>query len=369
MGREKKLSRGLDIALVAEAGRSGIGTGNQTQHTENGNHRGGSVADQRQGQTDNGHNADAHTGVDHHLEHQSGGRTVADQTAHIVGAAGAHPDASADNSQLHNHDQHASEEAQLLANGGEDIVRMLGEEVAALGTVAVEQTLTEEAAAGEGLKVDLTVVTGAGTLGVEGGIDQDQDTLLLILAQEVPDEGDGQSNAADSQGEPPEADAAGKGHTDEDKYENQGNACVTGQCHVQADQQAQVKHHVANGCDAGNPVLVGGHNRGHDNNVGNFTDLRRLNIKGNQGNIQPASVTGVVIGAEGNQQQKQENIENHQAHPELGQHLQVDGGDHGEDHNAQTDGDQLQNDVADIAFEFLGGGGAGDADTAEAGNN
>ena len=186
LGREKKSSRGLDIALVAEAGRSGIGTGNQTQHTENGNHRGGSVADQRQGQTDNGHNADAHAGIDHNLEHQRGSGAVADQTAHIVGAPGTDPDAPADDGQLHDHDQHAAEEPKLLTDGGEDVVRMLGEEVTALGTVAVEQALTRQTAAGKRLEVDLGVVTFVDTLRVDGGVKQDQYSVSLVIAQELP---------------------------------------------------------------------------------------------------------------------------------------------------------------------------------------
>ena len=127
--------------------RSGVGAGDQAQHGVDGNHRGAAVADERQGQADNGHNADAHSGVDHHLEHEGRGRAEAHQPAHIVRAPVAHPDAPGDEGDLHNHDQKAAKEAQLLADGGEDVVRVLGEEVSGLGSVAVEQTLAEQTAA------------------------------------------------------------------------------------------------------------------------------------------------------------------------------------------------------------------------------
>ena len=141
----------LDISFMAQRLWSGIGAGDQAQHGVDGNHRGTAVADQRQGQADNGHNADAHSGVDHHLEHEGRGRAEAHQPAHIVRAPGTHLDAPGDDGQLQEHHRHAAEEAQLLADGGEDVVRVLGEEVSGLGTVAVEQALSRQASAGQGL--------------------------------------------------------------------------------------------------------------------------------------------------------------------------------------------------------------------------
>ena len=150
---------------------SGIGAGHQSQHTENGNHGRGAVADEGQRQTNNGHNADAHAHVDDDLEHQRGGCAEADNPADIVLAPHAHPNAPGDDGQLQQHDQHAAEEAQLFADGGEDVVRMLGKQVAALGTVAVEQALARQTAAGQGLQVDLVVVAGADALRIEVGIE------------------------------------------------------------------------------------------------------------------------------------------------------------------------------------------------------
>ena len=78
------LSVGPNIPFVALGLGSCVRAGNQTQHCVNGNDRRTAVADQRQGQTDNGHNTDAHAGVDQYLEHQRGACTEAHQTAHVV---------------------------------------------------------------------------------------------------------------------------------------------------------------------------------------------------------------------------------------------------------------------------------------------
>ena len=50
---------------------SRIGAGYQPQHGVDGNHGGAAVADQRQRQADNGHNTDAHAGIDKHLEEEA----------------------------------------------------------------------------------------------------------------------------------------------------------------------------------------------------------------------------------------------------------------------------------------------------------
>ena len=136
---------------------------------------------------------------------------------------------------------------------------MLGEQVAALGTVAVEEALACQAAAGKGQQIDLTVIPGANALGIKGGVDQDHDTLLLIGAQQRP--GKGYRHGYDSKGqqEPPKAHTSGKGHADEDEDENQGHAGIAGQDHVQAHQDTQVQHHVHNRRNTGNVILVGSH--------------------------------------------------------------------------------------------------------------
>ena len=359
----------LDISLVALRLWSGIGTGDQAQHGKDTHHGRAAVAEERQGQADNGHNANAHTHVNHQLEHQSGSSAVGNEPPHIVRAPGAHIDAPGNNQQLHDNDGAAAHKAQLLADGGENIVRMLGKQVAALGTVAVEQALARQAAAGQGLEVDLTVVPGAGALGIEGRINQDHNSLLLVGTQQRPGNGNHHADPGKGQQKPPQAHASGKGHTNEGEHKDQGHAGVAGQNHVQAHNEAQVEHHVHDRGNAGYVVLVGGHYRCHNQNKGNLADFGRLNIKGQNLEVQPASVTCVVIGSEGDQQQKHEHVKGHQHRPVLGDIVHIDGGDQGVGHDADHNCRQLNEDIFGIAAKLFRIGGAGNDNTARTGGN
>ena len=158
-------TEGLDVSFMALALRSCMGAGNQAKHGENGHNGGGAIAEEGEGQTDNGHNTDAHAHIDHNLEHQRGTRTEANQTAHIVLTSDTYVEAPGNHSQFQAHNEDTSEESQFLTDGGEDVVRMLGIEVTALGTVTVEQTLSGQTAAGQGLQVDFGVITLVDTLG------------------------------------------------------------------------------------------------------------------------------------------------------------------------------------------------------------
>lgn len=94
----------------------------------------------------------------------------------------------------------------------------------ALGTVAVEQSLSRQAAAGEGAQVHHGVVALVDARGVDGVVKQDQEPVLLVLAKELPQDRERRRDQTDGQSKPPQADAAAEGHTDEDKHEDQGNA-------------------------------------------------------------------------------------------------------------------------------------------------
>ena len=111
---------------------------------------------------------------------------------------------------------------------------------------------------------------------------------------------------------------------------------------------------------------MGGHNRGHNDDVGHFADFGRLDVHREAGKMEPALVAGVVVRAEGNQHQKQQHVENHQSRPVLGQIIQIDGGNHGVDHHPQADGNQLNGQIFEIAFtELICRGGTGNGHHAE----
>ena len=70
-----------------------------------------------------------------------------------------------------------------------------------------------------------------------------------------------------------------------------------------------MEHHCKNRAYGGNSFFVGIHNGGHNQNVGDFTNLGYLDIKGNTGQLNPASVTADFF-TKGNQQGQNQKIEN-----------------------------------------------------------
>ena len=127
---------------------------------------------------------------------------------------------------------------------------MLGKEVAVLGTGSVEQPLAGQAAAGEGLQVDFAMVAGTDAHFVILGVNQNEDTFLLVSTQVRPHERDERRHAANAHSKPPQAHAACKGHADEHEHEHQRHAGIAGEHHVQTGNKPQVEHHVQHRGDA-----------------------------------------------------------------------------------------------------------------------
>ena len=306
------------IPFLTGGSRSCKHAGYQSQHGVEGNQRRTAVTDERQGQTDNRGDTDAHTHITGDLEDQSGGSTETDQTAQIVLTSGTHPNDTDDDGKQGQYNQSTADEAQLFTDCGKDIVRMLSEKSTfGLRSVTLEQTLTGHAAAGKGAQRTNRMVTGAGTQGVKVGIEQNFNTQLLVFTQEIPkNREEGNHGTACSQ-KPKGADTAAEGHTDEDENKDQGNAQVAGNTHIQTRNQSQMQHHEEHGTDRGNSVLERGHDRSHNQNIGDLADFRRLNIDGQEGEVQPASVTGVIVCTEGDQHQKQHSINDNQPIPVL----------------------------------------------------
>ena len=115
--------------------------------------------------------------------------------------------------------------------------------------------------------------------------------------------------------------------------------------------------------NAGYTVLVRGHNRRHDENVRDLADLRGLNI--NNGCTQPASVTGVVIRAEGDQQKQQENIKCDQQIPVLRHDFHIDGRDNGKSDKAHDRRTDLNGDITEVTAELVCGCSTCDDNTAK----
>lgn len=79
----------------------------------------------------------------------------------------------------------AAEHAELLANGREDGVRVLGGQVADARQVAVEQTLPRQPAVAQGLKAFVRLPQHAEAVRVYGRVNQGKNALLLVVADKV----------------------------------------------------------------------------------------------------------------------------------------------------------------------------------------
>ena len=106
---------------------------------------------------------------------------------------------------------------------------MLGIQGPHLGTAALEQPLAGQAAAGEGPEALGKVPPLIQTLGVDGGVKNHQNPILLVVLEKMgPGVGGGQAQSADSTQKPPQLHPAYKGHHQENKHKNQGHTGVPG---------------------------------------------------------------------------------------------------------------------------------------------
>ena len=114
---------------------------------------------------------------------------------------------------------------------------------------------------------------------------------------------------------------------------------------------------------------MGIHDRCQNDNKRNLADLSGLNHKGQAGDIQPASVAGVVIRTEGNQHQQHHEIERYQQVAVFRHGFHVDGGHDGIHEHTHCHGGQLDNQITGVAVELGGAGCAGQHHAAKRGCN
>ena len=204
---------------------------------------------------------------------------------------------------------------------------MLGVQGAHLGPGPMEQTLSRQTAASEGQEAVLHVPALIQALGIDGAVENHQNPVFLIGFHQVgPDIGHHRHNTGKASQEPPQLHAAGEGHGQEDKHENQGNTGVAGDDHVEAHQENQMEGHGQHGFWGRNAVPVGLHDLCQQDGKGDLADFGGLDVDRKKGEVQPAFVAGVVIGAEGNQEQNQQSVKQEQKLPPLPQGLHADAG-------------------------------------------
>lgn len=347
-----------NISFMAGRGRSGMDAGDQAQHGIQRQDRAAAIADKGQGQADNRHDTDAHAHIDDHLENQSCRRAEADQPAHKILAPGAYIDAPGYDQRKQHHHQQTAQKTQLLTDGGEDIVRMLGEQMAVrvLGSGTIEEALARQSAAGKGFQALVGVITGAGARRVQIGIVQNLNAGFHIIAHQiVPGKGPCRNHCHRRQQKPDQIDAAGIGHADEDKHKNQRNAPVPGQRYAQSKQQDQMKRHMEHRFDRGYLILMRGHNGGHDQHIGDLADFRYLNVKGQEREPDPALVA-VDFYAKRDQKEQKKAVNDHQCHPVLREKLHVDGGNDGIQQDTGSRRQNLDGQIAETGLAHIIGG-------------
>ena len=104
------------------------------------------------------------------------------------------------------------------------------------------------------------------------------------------------------------------------------------------------------------------HHLGQKDGKGNFTDLRRLDIHREPGNVQPTPVAGAAIGTKRDQQQEQQRVKQEEQLPVFRQPLQIHRGEEDIKQHTQSGCCQLHNEEA-VATQVAGG--AGDHNAAE----
>ena len=310
------------------------------------------VADKRQRQPDNGHDEQAHAHVDDDLEDNDACHADADVALQPRPGVPRHVDAPQDNDGQQQQRQHAAHHPQLLADHGEDEVRVaVGQAggVLALGLYPVEQPLPEDLAAAQRQKA--AGLLPAGVQRVEAVVKQDDEPLFHIVLHEVqiPHGVEQQSAPAETDQKPPESHPRHKAHTAEHEQEHQRAAHVRGDLVVQHEYDAEVHRQHGDGRHGAQvAVLLQPRQllRQHEDER-DLHDLRRLDIHRQERKFQPCAVSGVPRHAEGRQQQK----DKRHAHeeyplPVFDKLVQVDLGHHKVQHHADEQRRSLHQHVA-----------------------
>ena len=159
--------------------------GDDARSHERRHQRAAAVAEEGQRQTDDREQAKAHADVDENMEQEHGCNSDADQAVHVIRGLHTHINAPRDESQKKKQHHKASDQPELLTDGAENGVRVPRRKRARVGQVAVEQPLTGQTAVAQGLEVLVCLPQNALTGRVDGGIDDGQNAVFLVVSQDV----------------------------------------------------------------------------------------------------------------------------------------------------------------------------------------
>ena len=316
--------------------------GDQAHGGKHGHHGGAAVAEKGQRDADHRGDAQAHAHVDDGLEGHGGSHADAQQ--HIEGAAGLESDAHAADDEHREQDQHrdAADHTQLLADTGEDKVRVL----AGKGGVAVLRVHAGGTAGGQGDLALVGLPVDAVVVGVDTGIIGGQDTLFLIVLQEVfPQQRHHGGHRRAAQSKPVEPHAQGEKHGQEDAEDDGGASQVRGDHNDGAKHQDEIAGHQHDGLKGVDvPVfLQEGHLLGGHHDVDDLDDLGGLDADACEAD--PCEVAGAVVLPEKAQSDQQQHLDADQDLPLTAQQVRIDDREQHEGADAQEDGEDLHDDL------------------------
>lgn len=112
--------------------------------------------------------------------------------------------------------------------------------------------------------------------------------------------------------------------------------------------------------------MVDAHGFGKDNDIGDFAELGRLNVEGQEGETQPALVAGVAFDAEDQQHSDKEGIKDKEHGSLAGENFNIEDGQRKVDDDTGEQAAGLDNDITGV---IAAGGGSIDHYDAKYGGN
>ena len=175
-------------------------------------HGGAAVADQGQRHAHHGHNAAHHAGVHEHVDEERERDRPSGETCKRVLALHREVQGPADHHRVEGQDEELAEQAEFLADDGEDEIGRAFRQELELCLAAVHVALAEDSArANRDLRLD-DVIAGAQRVGLR--VQEGQDALALIVVDHVPGAPCGAAEERDGYQDDPKV-HAGEQHHDE----------------------------------------------------------------------------------------------------------------------------------------------------------
>lgn len=259
----------------------------------------------------------------------------------------SHPDAPDHDGRQQCQRQQAAHHAQLLADDSEDKVGVtIGQRgaVLALGLGAVEQPLPRELAAAQ--RHQAAGLLPAGVLHVQRMVEQHLKPELHVLGHlvQVPQRPEAYAAQHAADGEPVQGHTGYEAHADEDKQEHQGAAHVGGHLIVEQEDHAEVDAQKQDGWDTAEVAVLLEPRQllGQHQCEGELHDLGGLHLYGEEREIQPGAVAGIILDTQRrHQQENKDNARQKYPLPVFGQVVQIHLGHQQVQYHAQQQGRRL----------------------------